>query len=412
MNIALFSDCYYPTKNGVVTVVMQARTILQSMGHHVVIVTVDTPRLVGGEVAEGDSDPCVLRVPSVPVGYKTDNFMGFPQKSKIIKFLKAHNVEIIHCHTEFVIARAAKIIGKSMHIPVIVTTHTMWEDYFPHYVPFGRLVPTKVVRKIAKRLYSNFYAMINVSAKAEKYFKQPLVQPHTPSAIIPNAIDISSFQANEYTPKELIGLRQSWGIDTDDVLILYVGRIAEEKRIFELLNIFEGVIRKSNKSVRAMLIGNGPAFKAVKDEVRQRGLLGKIVFTGYIGWDELHSYYAMADIFATASLSEMHSMTILEAMTSSIPIVARDDLSFYDTVIDGQNGFLAKTDEDMQERLLALIEDGEKRERFGKMSKEISQNFSLEAHGKKTVAFYEEALKAFPGKLDEEKLRKAVANSY
>ncbi len=406
MNIALFSDCYYPTKNGVVTVVMQLRAILQKMGHHVVIVTVDTSRLESGTDAE--SDPLIFRTHSVPLGFKTDQFVGFPQKSRILKFLKAHNVEIIHCHTEFVIAHAAKLIGKSMRIPVIVTTHTMWEDYFPHYVPLGRLVPSKVLHKIAKRLYKKFYAMINVSAKAQNYFKQPLILPNTPSAIIPNAIDTSAFHGHEYTPKELMGLRQSWGIDADDVLLLYVGRIAEEKRVFELLDVFEDIIRRAPKSVKAMFIGNGPAFNAVKDMARQRGLLGKIIFTGYIGWDELHSYYAIADIFVTASLSEMHSMTVLEAMTSSLPIIARDDVSFYDTILNGKNGFLAATDADMQERLLELIADDEKRARFGKRSKEISLGFSLEAHGRKTVAFYEEVLKAFPGKLDEKKLREAV----
>ena len=119
----------------------------------------------------------------------------------------------------------------------------------------------------------------------------------------------------------------------------------------------------------------------------------------------------MADIFAAASLSESFAMTALEAICCSLPVVLRDDICFYDKVISGENGFLAATDADMQESLLELIEDSEKRMRFGKRSKEISLNFSLESHGRKTVAFYEEVLKAFPSKLDEKKLREAVARA-
>ena len=83
MNIALFSDSYAPSKNGVVTVIIQLRKMLEQMGHHVVVVAVGT-----GE----DDDQNVLTVPSVPLGLGTDQMMGFPHMRKILNFLKEHSI--------------------------------------------------------------------------------------------------------------------------------------------------------------------------------------------------------------------------------------------------------------------------------------------------------------------------------
>lgn len=406
MNIALFSDCYHPSKNGVVTVVTQLRAVLEKRGHHVVIVTVETVKGDG----EADGDPNIFRTPSIPLGLGTDHFIGFPHKAKILKFLREHKIEIIHSHTEFYIAHAAKMMAKKLHIPAIVTTHTMWEDFYPYYLPLAKLIPVKVVRKITKRLYKKFYAMINVSEKAQNYFKQPFMLPNTPSAIIPNAIDTSAFQKHRDSQEDLENMRKRWNIGRDDILLLFVGRIGEEKRVFELLNICMNIVRKHPKRVKAIFVGNGAALQNMRHHVRQEALGDFILFTGFVDWSELHTYYRMSDVFITASLSEMHSMTILEAMICGLPIVVRDDVSYHDTVLNGKNGFLADTDEEMEEKLCELIADGDKRRAFGKNSVELSKAFSLEVHGKKTELFYEEVLKTYPAPLDEKSVRMKISN--
>ena len=143
MNIALFSDSYLPTKSGIVTVVIQLRQILEQMGHHVVIVTVDA-----GPDGQVEDDPCVLRVPSLhsPVG--DEQYMGFPRRRRVIEFLKKNNIQIIHSHTEFFLGHMANVAGKKLKIPVIATTHTMWEDY-SHYVnPIHSETVDAVVKKV------------------------------------------------------------------------------------------------------------------------------------------------------------------------------------------------------------------------------------------------------------------------
>lgn len=404
MNIALFSDSYLPTKSGIVTVVIQLRSALEALGHHVVIVTVET---TAQSQKDTEEDQNIFRVSSIPLGLGTDQFVGFPHKKKIIRFLQDHNIELIHSHTEFHIAHAAKTVGKDMHIPVIATTHTMWEDFYDYYLPMGKLIPINTIRKVVQRLFRKFYAVINVSSKARDYFKQDFMLPKMPSAIIPNAIDTEAFHRVSDTPDQLKTMRENWGISASDIVLLFVGRIGEEKRVLELLDVCISVVNQ-RPDVKALFIGNGPALEQMQKKTQQERVDHRIIFTGFVNWTDLHTYYSLSDIFMTCSLSEMHSMTVLEALLSGLPLVTRSDSSYFDTVYPNQNGYLAETDAEVEQNLIQLIDDAGKRKAFGKKSLEISSHFSLETHAKKTVAFYQVVLDAYPRPLDEQVLRRAV----
>ena len=403
MNIALFTDSYIPTKSGIVTVVLQLRKVLLEMGHHVVVVTVNANNYHDPEL---DGDPDILRIRSLPTpAMIPDQYIGFPFEHVIIPFLKKHNIQIIHSHTEFLIAHAAKLSGKKLHIPVVATTHTLWEDFYIYYLPMGRLIPVKLIRKCVKRLYKKFFALINVSEKAHDYFKEPFMLPATPSAIIPNALDSNSFIRKPISHEELLSLRKSWGIAPDDVVLLFLGRVVEEKRVEELLEVCMRVIQKDSR-IKVMFVGAGGALQDL--EKRSREVSDRIIFTGYEPWTKVHYYYGIGDIFITASLSEMHSMTVLEALMSHMPIVARRDTSFSDTIFHGENGYLADSDEAMDDYLLELAADAEKRRRFGEKSYAVSQNFTPDVFGKRTIAFYTKVLEKYPERPTDAELQAAV----
>lgn len=401
MNIALFSDSYIPTKSGIVTVVVQLKKVLMDMGHNVFVVTVDTKK-------DNEKDDYVLKLKSVPLGLGTDQFISFPEKKKVLKFIRDNNIDIIHCHTEFFIAHMAKFVGKKFNIPTIVTTHTMWEDFYKHYLPGAKyFIPVSMIRKLTKRLYKKFYAMINVSSKARNYFKESFMLPNIPSAIIPNAIDTSLFLHKEVKDEDLKKIKQNLGINLDDKVILFVGRIGEEKRVLELLDECIKIVNK-NENVKSVFVGDGPAFHQMTQVVKQKKLTEKILFTGFVKWTEVYLYYRIADVFVTASMSEMHSMTILEAMLSKLPIVARDDLSFHDTIFNEKNGYLCKTDNEISEKVCELILDENKLKKFGDNSLKIANNFSMETYAKKTVHFYEYIIEHYPNSIDENDLREKI----
>lgn len=402
MNIALFSDSYLPTKSGVVTVVVQLKKILEEMGHHVVVVTVDG----GKEGGEYDS-PEVFRVYSIQSPVGDGQYIGIPNKSEIRDFLQANKIEIIHAHTEFFIGHVAVTLGQELNIPVIATTHTMWEDYYKYYLFLGKLIPRKIIRKTVQQLYKKFYAFINVSKKAHDYFNRPKMLPNIPSAIIPNAIDKKNFISKKYSEEDKKEIKLKLGFSPDDKIIVYVGRVVEEKRLDELYEISKNVVLSQN-NVKVLIVGNGAKYEHLVAETSEDNLDKKILFTGFVDWEKLSGYYAIADVFCTVSLSEMHSMTVLEALSLGIPVVCRYDTSFSDTVFDGVDGYFGMSDKEVEEKLIKILGEDEKRAEMSKKAIEVSDRFTLGNHGKRTVAFYKEVLKRYPNPVTSEELQDAV----
>ena len=404
MNIALFSDSYLPTKSGVVTVVMQLKRALELSGHHVVLVTVQT------DSENTDREENILRIPAFlsPVG--DNQYVGNPFEKSAIDFCRQHNIQIIHAHTEFSLGHIARVVGRKLNIPVIATTHTMWEDYYRYYLKIGMIIPKAVVRRLVHAAYKHFYALINVSQKAHDYFKEPYILPSTPSAVIPNAIDTERFKERQVTQNDIQNLRSKFGLSESDRIILYVGRVVEEKRVEELLTVLCRVVRNTEHA-KVIFVGDGAALEGLKKRVEKEGLGLKIMFAGFVDWTNLAPYYSVSSVFVTASLSEMHSMTVLEAMCMSLPIVCRRDTSFTDTVFNDENGYLCDTDEEMDEKLTLLLGDDEKCLAMGKRSLELSKNFTLEVHTARTLAFYNAVLNSFPKPVSDDVLKEAVASA-
>ena len=401
MTIALFSDSYLPTKSGIVTVVVQLQEQLKKLGHRVILVTVET-------TDEYETyDPDIYRVHSVALGLGTDQFVGIPAMHPLIHFLKDAGVELIHCHTEFGIGKAGLRAAHVLKIPAICTTHTMWTDFYKYYLSFGKIISPKIINGIMKKYYGKFDSLIGVSTKARNYFKQEGMLPNMPSVIIPNAIDKEKFQKAHISQEQKLALRKSYNINPDDIMLLFVGRIGEEKRVFELLKVCQNLSKK-NKKIKMVFVGNGPAYEDMLKKASAEIASKQIIFTGFIEWTKVSEYYESADIFVTTSLSEMHSMTILEAQLSGLPIIVRRDESYLDSVFEGENGYLTDTEEEMEEKILELAADSDKRKRFGERSLEITKRFTIEAHIKKTLKVYEEVMKAYPGKINDIEVMKEI----
>lgn len=394
MTIALFSDSYLPTKSGVVTVVMQLRDQLIKAGHKVLLITVETT------LEYATDDPLIYRVSSRPLGLGTDQFISLPLLRPLLKFIKENNVDIIHCHTEFGIGRAAAFCAKTLHIPAICTTHTLWTDFYKYYIIGAKLIPSRVISKIMNRFYKKFDALIGVSSKARNYYKAPKMIPNMPSVIVPNAIDEKKFNQVHLTQEERKSIRAKYGISDDDVVLLFLGRIAEEKRVFELLKMCQKLVSQSS-NCKVLFVGSGPAYKEMLERASVEIDQKKIIFTGFIEWANVHSFYESADIFISASLSEMHSMTILEAALSSLPIIVRRDESYFDVVFDNKNGFLCNDEDEMLEKILLLAKNKEMRKKFGEFSLKTTKSFSIANHIKRTLFVYDEVLKAYPKKIND-----------
>jgi 1,2-diacylglycerol 3-alpha-glucosyltransferase len=379
LNIAIFTDCYFPVKNGVVTSIAQLKAGLEARGHRVILFTV---------AASGyrETDPHIIRFCSVPIGLGTELSFGLVNQARVNRIIRSENIQLIHSHTEFNLCISAILAARKFNLPRVQTTHTLWEEY-THYVLNGRLINATLVRFFARLLFGGCRGLVAPSAKAADYYGNLL--PEIPLRVIPNGMDQDRFLKRNYSAAERFEIRRGLGIGPADRVILFVGRIGREKRVLELFEALSPVLR-INADSRLVFVGDGPQLNELKARSRDQKLEKQVICTGFVEWGAIGGIYSVADLFVTASLSEVDPMTVLEAMMCSLPVIARNDASYTESVRHGVNGYLTDSDAELGERVAQLLGDEPKLRDFGQASRRVAGGFTGRRHAECMEAFYQD----------------------
>ncbi len=376
MRIGIFTDTYTPYINGVTTSVLMLKKGLEKKGHTVYIVTVNADNLQY-KFEEGNK---IIRIPGIPTGIYDYRLTGI-YSMKALKTIKKWNLDVIHSQTEFGVGTFARIVAKQYNIPLVHTYHTMYEDYV-HYITHGYF--NKSSKKIVEYL-TLFYCDKTISElvvptkKAYELFKKKY-RVNRNVYIVPTGIDIEKFykENNKNLNKEK--LRKSLGINVDDFVILFVGRIGSEKNIELLLSSMRSLIQISPK-IKLLVVGDGPDLSQYQEYCSKHKIEKNVIFTGKVAWEEINNYYLISNVFATASHTETQGLTVIEAMAASLPVVCINDESFTDTVIDNLNGKIFETRKEYKKCIIELFKD---RQLLNKLS--IQARISAETHSSRYFA--------------------------
>src|SRR5574344_2811536 len=123
MNIALFTDTYLPEVNGVATSVATLYKTLVDHGENVCVITSNPFN------KKTTIDGNIIRMPGIRLSFLYNYIFTSFYSRKIFKILKQHNIDVVHVHADLNVSLFGRIVGKKLHVPVVYTYHTMYEDY-------------------------------------------------------------------------------------------------------------------------------------------------------------------------------------------------------------------------------------------------------------------------------------------
>ena len=381
LTIGLAADCYHPTTSGVVTSLAQLAQELKRRGHHVVVITVDTP-------SRQPTEPHIYRLPSFPFSVASGFRLGLACPGSVRRILREEEVDVVHTHTEFSLGWAARSAARAMGLPLVHTGHTLYEHY-RHYLFFGRILPRRLIHSYLRAFLGDYDALVCPSRKAWDYYR-PLV-PQLRTVIIGNGISRASFSMGQRPGQEKARARKALGIPEGDRVVLYVGRMGPEKRAWQLLNALMPLLQ-AQEQVRALFVGPGPQHRAMVEAAARRGVDGKILLPGAVPWERMREFYLAADLFTSASLSEVHPMTLLEANSCGLPAVVRRDDAYEGLVLNGHNGYLADSDEQLAATLSRILPDSGELQRLSGNASRLAEHFTAEAHAVHLEALYSQIL--------------------
>ena len=347
MNIGLFTDSYFPEVSGLATSIKVLRQELKKRGHNVYIFTTTTPN-------ENANFPGVFRLPSMPLIFLKSRRLGLFYTPKAAKGVKHLKLDIIHTQTEFSLGIFGKIMAKQLGIPVVHTCHTMYKDYI-HYISKGKFkrLTNNFVKVVSRKLYNDCDAIVVPTLKVYDLLRDYGVTKTM--KVIPTGIELDRFSVENYSKKELVEARKSFGIKEEDPVIVYVGRIAKEKSIDIIINQMPKILKKI-PNAKLLIVGKNTADSDdLMDLVKILKIEKAVAFTGEQLWDNIGKFYRLGNVFVSASLTETQGLTLIEAMASEIPVVARNDRNIEELIQDNRNGRIFDSPNELPGILIEIL---------------------------------------------------------
>jgi glycosyltransferase involved in cell wall biosynthesis len=300
-----------------------------------------------------------------------NNIFIILQTRKIIRYIREHKIELVHCHLPWA-GIAGRVIHKLTGIPVFYTEHNKQERY--HFI-------TGFINKVTFNWQTRVIAVSNdVAESIQKH-----IHPKIPVQIILNGVNTGHFIRNPAAGQDL---RKKYSIDPGCIVIGTIAVFRFQKRLKEWIDVFK-IMEKKFPGIRGCVVGDGILNSEIRAYLKQQEMEDKILFPG-LQTDVLPWLSAM-DIFMMTSEFEGLPVALLEAMSMECCVVCTDAGGIREVIRNRQDGFLVPVEnwKELETPLSFLLSNPAEIRKYGKMARARTEEaFSLKAMVQQTEAAY------------------------
>jgi len=369
--LLIATDCFFPRYDGIARFLLEIIPRLEDEYD----ITVIAPKYEG---IYGENEKIkVLRIP-------LSRFQFGDFKPAVFEFKKIkqeiRDADLIFVQSIGPIGMLAIKYGKEMGKSLIAYTHSLeWElvsKSLSGNIFFGSFL-YKITRQIARKAYNKCDLLVVPSKEIAEILKFNGIK--TKKAVVRIGTDTTKFVPSENKEEA----KQKIGINPQDIVIGYCGRIAREKNIMMLYRTFLRV-RKQYPHTKLLIVGAGiKKYQQILEANRN------VIVTGFV--DNVVTYLQAMDIFVLPSFTETSSLATIEAMSCGLPVISTKVGYLTEYIKEKQNGMTFPKGNSiiLYEKLRWLLESQELREKLGKNARETAvKMFSWE----KTAASIKEII--------------------
>lgn len=298
---------------------------------------------------------------------------------EIYGFIKKNRIQIVHTHSSKagILGRLAAGLARTK---IIIHTVHGWSfhDYQSRianrcYLFLERICAAFTTKIIVVSAWDKDKGLSN-SVGAENQY-----------VLIRYGIDYDLYQNKENRAVA----RKSLGFGTGDLVVGMVACFKPQKSPLDFIKLSFSV-SKEFPNAKFILVGDGVLFKKARCLIKKLRLEGRVVLAGWRR--DIPVILSCLDVFVLTSLWEGLPIVVLEAMASGVPLMATDTGGVGEVVVDGETGYLVKARDlgSLQDRLIKLLRDNQKRDEFAKLSRAAvsAKEFLLSSMVKYTGELY------------------------
>ncbi|HEY1967519.1 MAG TPA: glycosyltransferase family 1 protein [Pseudonocardia sp.] len=314
MRVAIVSECFLPTVNGVTNSVLRVIEHLRRGGHQVLVVAPGT-----GEESQYQGVP-VVRLPALELPVVNSMPVGLPSR-KVLTALREFAPDVVHLAAPFVVGARGLAAARRLSIPTVAIYQTDVAGFASSY-------GLGLTARAAWRWTCRLHGLADRTLAPSSWASDALRSRGVPRVYRwARGVDIARFR-----PSRRSATRRAELAPKGELLVGYIGRLAPEKQVERLAGL------AGMPGVKLVVVGDGPSESRLRESLPSAGV--DAVFLGFRGGDELAEIYASLDIFVHTGPSETFCQAVQEALASGVPVIALDAGGPKDLVLPGRTGYL------------------------------------------------------------------------
>jgi glycosyltransferase involved in cell wall biosynthesis len=330
MRILVVTDQYAPMVGGVPNVTQTLAHGLAGRGHAVTLLVPDP----GTNSQPAACRPCGNHVSiacsrSVRWPWYDGMRLAYPSLAAARRMISALAPDVVHVHSPLTLGVVARLAARQLSIPVVYTNHYLPENVRPGSTRRSRLFDAAFYAYLVQFANKCAHVTAPTLTALQLLRAQGLLAP---AQVISNGIDLRTYSPG---PADSV-VRDRYGLRADRPVILYVGRLSQEKGVDVLL----AALARLTTDAQVAVAGRGPESGRLAATADRLGLSNRVRFLGFVPDTDLPAIYRLADVFAIPSRAELQSLATMEAMATGLPVVACDAYSLRELVSHGKTGLL------------------------------------------------------------------------